>query len=246
MPFAPEAPTGKPEPEATEDQGAPDTETEARADGSDDTWQQERQVRLTAQRILAKHLRYDLGIIQLSTDPPKPRFWPGIRLDLSGTTLISFNLENGEMRDASFDGATFSGGTSFDGTTFMLGAGFNRATFSGGTSFVGATFNGDARFDGATFSGGAGFNKATFNGGAGFGRATFNDGGDFHRVTFNYVADFHRATFNGDGGFVEATFKDASFAQATFNSNVGFGEAIFSGGATFGWATSAPSPTSTR
>ena len=39
--------------------GEPATETEATADGIGDTWQQERQVRLTAQRILADHLRDD-------------------------------------------------------------------------------------------------------------------------------------------------------------------------------------------
>ncbi|MEV4898557.1 hypothetical protein AB0K48_55425, partial [Nonomuraea sp. NPDC055795] len=53
---------------------------------------EERQVRLTAQRILAAHLRYQ--------EPPAPRqwqphpavtgsrHWPGTDLDLSGATLI--------------------------------------------------------------------------------------------------------------------------------------------------------------
>ena len=93
MPFSPTAPASKPEPEATEDPGEPAAETETRTDGIGDTWQQERQVRLTAQRILAEHLRDDRPKDQRSTDPPSPRFWPGIRLDLAGATLIDFNLE---------------------------------------------------------------------------------------------------------------------------------------------------------
>ena len=109
MPFSPTAPTSKPEPEATEDPGEPATETETRTDGIGDTWQQERQVRLTAQRILAEHLRDDRAKDQRSTDPPSPRFWPDIRLDLAGATLIDFGLEYGVMADASFGGATFSG-----------------------------------------------------------------------------------------------------------------------------------------
>ena len=123
MPFSPTAPTRKPEPEATEEPGEPDTETETRTDEVGDTWQQERQVRLTAQRILAEHLRDDRAEDQHSTDPPSPLFWPDIRLDLTGATLIDFNLVNGVMADASFDGATFSGGAWFDGAAFSGGAG---------------------------------------------------------------------------------------------------------------------------
>ncbi len=109
MPFSATAPTSKPEPEATEDPGERGAETETRTDGNGDTWQQERQVRLTAQRILAEHLRDDRAKDQHSTDPPGSRFWPDIRLDLAGATLIDFNLENGVMADADFIGATFSG-----------------------------------------------------------------------------------------------------------------------------------------
>ena len=104
MPFSPTAPASKPEPEAAEGQKEPGTESETGTDGIGGTWQQERQVRLTAQRILAEHLRDDRAKDQQSTDPPSSRFWNNIRLDLTGATLIDFNLVNGVMADANFHG----------------------------------------------------------------------------------------------------------------------------------------------
>jgi hypothetical protein len=71
MPFSGTAPTRKPEPEATQYPKEPAAETETRTDGIADTWQQERQVRLTAQRILAEHLRRGRAKDQHSTDPPR-------------------------------------------------------------------------------------------------------------------------------------------------------------------------------
>ena len=159
MPFSPTAPASKPEPEAAEGQKEPGTESETRTDGIGGTWQQERQVRLTAQRILAEHLRDDRAKDQQSTDPPSSRFWNNIRLDLTGATLIDFNLVNGVMADANFHGAAFSGDASFGG-----------ATFTGDARFGGATFTGDASFSGATFTatpGSAGRPSAATPGSAG-------------------------------------------------------------------------------
>jgi hypothetical protein len=100
------APQGKPVPEATEGQEKPDREDETRTNGGD-TWREERQVRLTAQRILAEHLRDDRAKDRRSSDSPNPRFWPNIRLDLADATLIDFGLEDGVMADADFTGATW-------------------------------------------------------------------------------------------------------------------------------------------
>ena len=190
MPFSPTPPTGKPEPEATEDAGEPATATEAKTDGIGDTWQQERQVRLTAQRILAEHLRDDRAKEQRSTEPPSPRFWPGIRLDLVAATLIDFDLMNGVVAAADFDTATFSGDAGFGGATFSLEAGFDRATFNGHAVFGEATFNGYAMFGRVTFNGNAVFGGATFNGGAGFIGATFGGAASFDRATFSGGEDY--------------------------------------------------------
>ena len=190
MPFSPTAPTSKPEPEATEEHsGEPAAETETRTDGIGDTWQQERQVRLTAQRILAEHLRDGRAKDQHSTDPPSSRFWPSIRLDLAGATLIDFHLSHGVMADASFHGATFSGTAGFDGATFSGTALFGGTTFSGTPLFDGATFSGPAWFNGATFSGPVSFDGATFSGDASFGGATFSGTAWFNEAAFSRAAD---------------------------------------------------------
>ena len=254
MPFSPTAPARNPESEATGDRGERKTETETRTDESGSTWQQERQVRLTAQRILADHLRGGNAKPRLSTDPPSspsPRFWPDIRLDLVGATLIDFNLEDGRIAEADFGGATFSGGAWFRGATFSGGAWFRgatfsgdavfdgKATFSGDASFGGATFSGDARFDWAAFSGDAGFGGATFSGDAGFGGAAFSYGAMFRGATFRRDAKFDRATFSHGAWFSKAAFGGgAVFDKATFDgdswsdgvSSSGFRGATFSGG----------------
>ena len=54
---------------------------------------------------------------QQSTDPPSSRFWNNIRLNLTGATLIDFNLVNGVIADANFHRAAFSGDASFSGAT---------------------------------------------------------------------------------------------------------------------------------
>src|SRR5439155_20523396 len=97
MPFPLTMPASKPEPAAAGEQGVPDTKIETMTDELGDTWRQEKQVRLTAQRILAEHLHDKRAKGQHPTDPPSSRFWPDIRLDLGGATLIDFNLENGVM-----------------------------------------------------------------------------------------------------------------------------------------------------
>ena len=182
MPFSPTPPASKPQPEATEDQGEPAPETETRTDGIGATWQQERQVRLTAQRILAEHLRDDRAKDQRSTEPASPRFWPDIRLDLAGATLIDFNLENCAMVDANFEGATFSGVAAFEEATIRGTAWFLGATFTSGAGFAAVTFR-DAWFDGATFRG------------ASFIAATFRRVASFNQVTFGGRADFGGAIF---------------------------------------------------
>ncbi|MER5327054.1 pentapeptide repeat-containing protein [Streptosporangium roseum] len=98
--------------------------------------QEERQVRLTAQRILTAHLRYD------SLAPRRRRWprrldlnrhhWPNTRLDLAGAVLIDFDLSDCRVGGADFGEATFTGEARFIGATFSGGAWFGGATFTGG------------------------------------------------------------------------------------------------------------------
>jgi len=143
----------------------------------------EREVRQSVVRLIRNHLR---GAATVS--------WQGRDLDFTGALFD----------DASFVGATFSGGrVSFVGATFSGGrVGFNRATFSGGqVGFDRATFSGgQVSFDRATFSGAqvsfawatfsgaqVSFNRATFSGAqVGFNRATFSGG----QVDFRKISDW--------------------------------------------------------
>ncbi|WP_433781579.1 pentapeptide repeat-containing protein [Actinomycetospora sp. CA-101289] len=193
----------------------------------DHTAQQERQVRLTAQNILHRHLR----------PCDTARFWRGLDIDLTGAHLISFDLDSCQVRDARFDGATFTGRAFFNGTTFSGGATFFGATVDGGAFFEGATFSGGATFRGATFSGGGYFTEATFSGSAPFNRVftggPFDSGVSFYRATFSGSAFFNGATFNADTDFRLANFGDASqnhasFMKATFNRDGFFNGATFS------------------
>ncbi|RAO09568.1 hypothetical protein MED15_05857 [Micromonospora noduli] len=217
---------------------------------------EERQVRLAAQRILARHLQ--------PTAPdgePHSLYWgPKMTIDLTEAVLIDLDLTGCHLHDATFtrthftgsprfDGVTFSSTARFDGATFSGAAWFGGVTFSGDAGFGGVTFNGAARFGGVTFSGDAGFagatfsctawfDGATFSGIAGFGRATFSSIARFDGATFNGTAWFGGVTFSGTNWFGEATFSgDAGFDGVTFSGDAGFDGATFSGDARFDGAT---------
>lgn len=177
---------------------------------------EERQVRLTAARILANHLRYQPPPVrrwwQLRRASPNARHWPGIRLDLNGATLISLDLRGCRVSDAGVGSATF---------TFQ--AAFGGARFTGTAWFAGVTFTHEASFKGATFIGTAWFNQATFTREA-----------EFNGVTFTGDADFFGVTFTGDVGFGEATFTGgAEFSEATFAGRASFNSVSFTGDARF-------------
>ncbi|MFF0250774.1 pentapeptide repeat-containing protein [Streptosporangium sandarakinum] len=203
---------------------------------------EERQVRLTAQRILADHLRY--------TDPPARRWWqsrraapdarhwPDMRLDLTGATLIDFDLHYCRISEARFNAATFTGDASFDGATFTGETQFDGATFTGHAWFYAAAFTGDAWFDRATFTSETQFDAATFTGHARFYNVTFTGPTAFSRTTFTDQAGFSGTTFTGGTWFDEATFTDAAhFSAATFTGHALFNRATFTGDAWFDRAT---------
>jgi uncharacterized protein YjbI with pentapeptide repeats len=72
---------------------------------------------LTAQRILAAHLRP--GAVDT--------FWPDIDLDLTEAQLHQLDLSNCRIRKAQFGGTEFSGYTRFDEAEFAEGAKFDGA-----------------------------------------------------------------------------------------------------------------------
>jgi uncharacterized protein YjbI with pentapeptide repeats len=211
------------------------------APGQDPT-QEELQVRQTAQRLLANHLRCPPRTsgqeAQLLPSSPQQAFWPGISLDLTGATLVDFDFARISVIQVQFAGATFEGKALFNRAVFEVLAWFGEATFKGGAWFGRATFQSDAWFGRATFQSDAMFGEATFKGSARFDGATFQVGAWFDGATFQGDAWFGRATFQGRAGFGGATFQsDALFGEATFQVGAMFGGATFQGGAGFGGAT---------
>jgi hypothetical protein len=199
-----------------------------------DPAQEELQVRQTAQRILATHLQIlregsrggSRPVSQRRLPSPRQAFWPGIRLDLTGATLVDLKFSFISVIQAWFEGATFLGDTlldaaslrraRFDGATFQGDARFDGTTFQLRTTFEGTTFQGDAVFDRATFQGIAVFDRATFQGDARFGltkiRHTTFDGATFlgdvivsSATVEGGIAEFDRATFQGDVEFHRMT-----------------------------------------
>jgi len=114
-----------------------------------DDRRQERQVRLTAQRILAAHLQAEPK--GRRGKPSNPKFWPDIDLDLTGATLLDCRLDGCRLRTGTFTftDAHFTGDATFGEVTFTGDAGFNQVTFTGDARFDKATFTGNARFDDA-------------------------------------------------------------------------------------------------
>ncbi|MGH4012213.1 MAG: pentapeptide repeat-containing protein [Pseudonocardiaceae bacterium] len=149
---------------------------------------QELQVRSTAQRILAAHLRPDAA----------DTFWTGIDLNLTEAHLHRLDLTDCNIQDAQCSGTRFSGDTGFGGTQF-----------SGNANFGDARFHGDVNFGGAQFDRGAMFGEARFSGDAGFGGTRFSKnagiGGDAVFIGVNFYRDaiFSEAQFSGVHSRVE-------------------------------------------
>ncbi|MFI0420144.1 pentapeptide repeat-containing protein [Spongiactinospora sp. 9N601] len=190
---------------------------------------EERQVRLTAQRILADHLRRCASPPQgrrARAATPADRFWPGIRLDLTGATLIDFDFQDCRAASARFSDALFWGD-----------AVFRAARFEREAEFGAAEFTGRARFGGAEFGGRAGFGDVVFHDDAEFGGAEFLDNAWFGKARFGGDAGFGGAEFAGGAGFADAEFGGrAAFGEAKFAGRADFQDAVFSGSARFGKA----------
>jgi hypothetical protein len=155
-------------------------------------WQrvQEREVRLTAQRLLTDHLKPG------APQSPADTFWQNITLDLTGASLIDLDFSGCVVFEGAFVAATFTGEVDFGGATFTGEVDFRGATF-GPSRFAGATFTGPAYFATATFTGYADFARATFAGATIAGDAGF-EGARFARGTSEELTRFLPSLEGGD------------------------------------------------
>ncbi|WP_189241198.1 pentapeptide repeat-containing protein [Actinomadura livida] len=230
---------------------APQAGDERRSEQPDIAQDPELQVRLTAQRLLKRHLT------TTDLDGRPLTYWDGVHLDLTGAQLIDFDFTDCRPSSATFTNAHFSGPARFDRARFSAAAQFGGARFSRYGGFSETQFGGPAVFDGACFSGGCGFDEARFGevawfreaqfggdasfvgaqfaGPAWFDGARFGGGSGFDEVRFDGVAWFREAQFGGDTTFAEVRFGgDAGFVGARFGEVAWFGGAHFSGNARFG------------
>ncbi|MFE5501350.1 pentapeptide repeat-containing protein [Amycolatopsis japonica] len=179
---------------------------------------QEREVRLTAQRILADHLQPDRVTA----------YWGELDLDLTGAQLIDFALAEARLGTTTFRNATFNGKTTFVKTTFTDCIDFKRATFSESVEFDASTFCKDAPFQEANFNSLAWFDQAKFHRDALFQSAIFATDARFYEAKFSGDAWFRAVSVGGEVRFDGATFADeVIFERANIIDRVVFENAKF-------------------
>lgn len=192
---------------------------------------QEREVRLTAQRILSAHLRPDLN---KAGEPQNVDYWPGhFDLDLTGGVLLDFDLSGCTLSNVSFHRVLFVGETEFAETVISGDAVFSEArfitdgappranfrstVFNGTARFSLTRFSHDADFTGARFDGEVDFLQTPFQGEALFVATKFRRAVKFTGSWFNEAAQYNLAQFSDNANFDGVTFFDvATFTQSTF------------------------------
>lgn len=228
MPFepptsaSPAAPGSGPEPGTDAGSAMP-------GDTADSDSRQELQVRLAAQRILARHLTIPTD----DTSTAAGLYWDGMRIDLSGAVLVDVDFSRCQLSQADFRGTHFRGDAWFFEARFRGDALFNRARFSGDADFSGSHCDGSAGFTGAQFARAARFIEVRFTEGAYFMRAWFAGNAEFSDAEFTDAADFNDAEFAGLAEFSEVHFSQANFTGAHFSANAFFRVTQFSSAAKF-------------
>ncbi len=158
---------------------------------------QEQDVRITAQRLLARVLR------GADDHLDEDRCWQDMNLDLIGATLIDLDFTYCRMNITWFLNATFIGETWFNDTV-------------SNSAFDGATFTDKAFFDNAEFGRGAVFRDVKFHE-VTFEKAKFRERASFERTVFLCDADFSVAEFSGQARFDQARFEgNAKFNNTRF------------------------------
>ena len=237
MPYTPHAARGS----TSENDGADDASTPSHQDPAATVDRdEEREVRLTAQRILTRHLRQPRAETTTTTGLRRIRagmrrrsssaYWDHDSIDLTGAYLYSPDFENAELHNVVFTGVTLTGDAKFERTVFIGNAKFERTVFIGNAKFERTVFAGDADFERTAFNSRAGFERTVFMGNAEFAEARFLGEAGFGGARADGVARFLQATFRGDARFWEVTFKnDTAFTEARFERNAWFMHAAFNG-----------------
>jgi hypothetical protein len=162
----------------------------------------ELQVRLTAQSVVADHLRDDVYRGQRHHGPVPETFWPEIeKIDLRGAYLVDLNLSGCRVPVVECHDTIFAGESLFRGFASDLSF-FYDAVFKCLADFRGASFANSTWFSGASFAGDVWFHGDEF-----FPPARFGLHADFKRATFQHRARFEQAIFEGSADFEAITCK---------------------------------------
>ncbi|SFQ63290.1 pentapeptide repeat-containing protein [Amycolatopsis rubida] len=191
------------------------------SDSADLEPRREREVRLTAQRLLVQHL---------VPGAPRELFWNDVELDLSGAVLFDFTLNGAALHNACFTDAQFVGDAWFHEATFTGTTSFDHAVFEQDAWFLGATFTGNTRFDHAVFRQDAHFEDTEFAGTTLCRFARFERDASFDRALLRGVVYFSRTKFDRNTRFSSADFVAApvfeheATTQGAYFDSVRFGE----------------------
>lgn len=205
---------------------------------------QEIEVRLTAQRILLKHVTLQDGSGEGSTGTTGAGlsfFWPNTTLDLTGAVLHNWSMRNGVVLEGRFGGALFTGYANFESSSFLRNGEFSQARFAQMVDFSKSKFAGNAWFGGSHFGGRANFEEAIFVETAWFADVKFDRAASFSKSSFGDLVAFSLSTFSDSANFVAAKFAghawfgavtpdpgaEAQDGGVTFVGDVDFGRATF-------------------
>ncbi|MEU0881059.1 pentapeptide repeat-containing protein [Lentzea sp. NPDC005914] len=203
------------------------------ADSTQGQKAEEREVRMTAQRLLATRSRP-------FTDPERPeqenpKYWPELfEFDLTGATLADFNMSGCRVSLANFGKAVFVGDATFARAVFRDVAEFSSATFGGVVGFEHAVFEHAAEFGDARFEHHTEFSSAQFRAFAYFVDASFDGRAVFAGTLFDGEGVFERAEFASYCTFIGAIFRDGvDFVAAGFAGSTEFSDVKFGRGSSF-------------
>ncbi|WP_433353875.1 pentapeptide repeat-containing protein [Micromonospora saelicesensis] len=195
-----------------DDAEVPDAKAEAER-------REELQVRLTAQRLLAAHLR------RTKTDTDETAYWIDVRgsrmtTDLVGAVLVDLNLTSCEIEQGDLSGAQFHGDANLSEAQFHGNADLSEAQFHGYAALSQAQFHGYADLSDAQFHGYAALSQAQFQGYAGLSGAQFHGDADLSEALFRSHADLRGAQLHGDADLSEAQFhRDANLSGAQWHGD---------------------------
>jgi len=188
---------------------------------------EELQVRLAAQRLIARHLRPspETTLGSIST------YWGDIRVDLNGADLIDADFTGCHFSETDFSEAQFHEGRArFADSKFKQVALFSDAKFESSADFSGTVFQQGASFTGCSFVGQVSFRKAKFEKNSGFNSARFDDLAFFEKVIFSGTTWFRRIEFKREARFEEASFGTyCIFDYGEFRGDVTFARSQFLG-----------------